>query len=146
MVTVPSKLKPFWTGLYMMNTVNAVTLGLYARRRHRFRSDFTYNKYHFGVFTQIMAALGIAASGKLKKPLFPGLLFMGAVGMTSMPAYLEGIQEIKNEPDYIIDGTGMIRRVGIYCLLGGYAMIFFKRRGSLPFLPPKLKSKINKLF
>ena len=93
-----------------------------------------------------MAALGIAASGKLKKPLFPGLLFMGAVGMTSMPAYLEGIQEIKNEPDYIIDGTGMLRRVGIYCLLGGYAMIFFKRRGSLPFLPPKLKSKINKLF
>ena len=96
MSTAPSRLKPLWTGLYMANTVSAVTLGLYARRRGNFRNDFTYNKYHFGVFTQIFSAIGIAAAGKLTNPLIPGLLFLGAVGLVSFPAYREGFREIRH--------------------------------------------------
>ena len=103
MVTKPSQLRPLWTAFYMVNSVNAVIFGLYARRRTAFRRDFTYNKYHFGCFMQIAAALGIAASSKMGKPLVPGLLFMGSVGLISMPAYLEGLAEIRNEPDRIID-------------------------------------------
>ena len=65
MVTKPSQLRPLWTFFYMANTLNAVVFGLYARRRNKFRQDFTYNKYHFGAFTQIASAIGIAASSKL---------------------------------------------------------------------------------
>ena len=50
MVTKPSQLRPVWTALYMVNSFNAVCFGLYARRRNWFRKDFTYNKFHFGVF------------------------------------------------------------------------------------------------
>ena len=58
----------FWTGLYMTSTFTAVALGLYARRRNKFRKDFTYNKYHFGCAVQIMSALGIGASAKMAVP------------------------------------------------------------------------------
>ena len=123
----------------MLNTVTAVGLGLYARRRHKFRNSFTYNKFHFGVFVQLGSAIGLAAAGKLAKPLVPGVLFLAAIGLTSYPAYIEGFQEIRNEPDYIIDESGIIRRIGIYCLLGGYAILFISRRGSIPFMPPKMR-------
>ena len=141
-----SRLKPFWTGLYMVSTVHAVCLGLYARRRHKFRNDFTYNKYHFGVFTQLMSALGIAAAGKLANPLVPGLLFLGAIGLASFPAYREGFREIRNEPDLDNEYIGMARRAGIYCLLAGWGVLFFKRRGSIPFLPPRINKKFTEHF
>ena len=86
------------------------------------------------------AALGIAASGKLGQPLVPGLMFMSSVVLVSFPAYLEGFAEIRNQPDRIIDEHGYMRRVGIYLMLGGWGILFFKRRGSIPFLPPKLKN------
>ena len=124
MVTKPSQLRPWWTVLYVLNSVQAVALGLYARRRNYFRRDFTYNKFHFGVFTQIAAAVGIAAASKLAKPLVPGVLFLGAIGLVSWPAYSEGFREIRNEPDRIVDPHGYLRRVGIYCLLGGFGILF----------------------
>ena len=123
----------------MVNSFNAVCFGLYARRRNWFRKDFTYNKYHFGVFMQMMGALGIAASGKLANPLLPGLLFLSSICLVSFPAYAEGIPEIRNEPDRVIDEHGYMRRAGIYCMLAGWGFLFFKRRGSIPFLPPKLQ-------
>ena len=126
----------------MVNSVNAVVLGLYARRRTSFRRDFTYNKFHFGCFMQMAAALGIAASGKLGQPLVPGLLFMSSVVLVSFPAYMEGFAEIRNQPDRVIDEHGYMRRVGIYLALGGWGILFFKRRGSIPFLPPKLMNKL----
>ena len=86
-----------------------------------------------------MGALGIAAAGKLASPLMPGLLFMTSIALISIPAYAEGIPEIRNEPDRIIDGKGYMRRVGIYCAIAGWGFLFFKRRGSIPFLPPKLQ-------
>ena len=83
----------------MVSSVQAVTVGLYARRRHRFRNDFTYNKFHFGVFTQIISAIGIAAAAKLTNPIVPVALFIAATACTSFPAYREGFKEIRNEPD-----------------------------------------------
>lgn len=62
---MPSKLQPIWTAIYFTSGVQAVCLGLYARKRHRFRNDFTYNKYHFGAFVQMFSALGIAGASKL---------------------------------------------------------------------------------
>ena len=82
----------------------------------------------------------MVAAGKLSKPLVPGILFLGAIGLTSFPAYVEGMQEIRNEPDYHVDQSGFMRRVGIYCLLGGYGILFIARRGSIPFMPPKMKN------
>ena len=96
------------------------------------------------MFVQLASALGIAAAGKLAKPLVPGLLLMGAVGMTSFPAYVEGFKEIRNEPDMVVDSNGILRRLGIYCLIGGYAVLFYKRRGSIPFLPPTIRDKFTK--
>ena len=52
----------------MVNTVSAVGIGLYARRRNNFRKDFTYNKFHFGCAVHILSALGIAASAKMPIP------------------------------------------------------------------------------
>ena len=57
-----------WTGLYMASTASAVALGLYAKKRNKFRKDFTYNKYHFGCAVQILSAVGMSASAKLPVP------------------------------------------------------------------------------
>ena len=84
--------------------------------------------------------MGIAAASKLGNPLVPGLLFMASIGLTSFPAYLEGFKEIRNEPDLVLDANGTMRRVGIYCILLGWGLILVKRKGSIPFLPPKLKN------
>ena len=35
----------------MGSIVGAVSMGLYGRSRINFIYDFTYNKYHFGVYT-----------------------------------------------------------------------------------------------
>ena len=77
----------------MINTVNAVSFGLYAKKRHKFRSDFTYNKYHFGAFIQLFSALGIAATAKMPNPYVPTALFLAAIGTVSLPAYKEGFKE-----------------------------------------------------
>ena len=123
--------------LYMGSTVHAVGLGLYARRRHNFRSDFTYNKFHFGVFVQLASAVGLAACSKLASPLVPSGLLLAAIAMVSIPAYKEGFREIRNMPDDIpYDEKGYMRRAGIYALMAAYAMLFYKRRGSIPFFPP----------
>ena len=140
MVTTYSSFRPVWTVLYAANSVHAVSLGLYARRRHKFRRDFTYNKFHFGVFTQLASAFGIAAASKLGSPLIPGLLFLAAIGLVSFPAYSEGFREIRNKPDQDVDESGLMRRAGIYCLLAGWGLIVIKRRSSIPFLPPKMKN------
>ena len=88
----------------------------------------------------MFAALGIAAAGKLKSPLVPMVIFTSAICFTSFPAYLEGFREIRNDADKKIDESGMMRRFGIYCLLGGYGLLFYKRRNSIPFLMPKMKN------
>lgn len=95
-VGTPSRYQPLWFALFVGNSIHAVCFGLYARRRHRFRNDFTYNKFHFGVFAQLASAIGIGLAAKLSQPLVPGLLFLSAVALTSLPAYSEGFKEIRN--------------------------------------------------
>ena len=105
-------------------------------RRNYFRRDFSYNKYHFGVAVQILSASGIAASAKMPVPYQTGLLFISAICLNSLPAYYEGYREIKNIPDSEVD-TSIARRIGIYCLIGGYALLLIHNRQSLPFIFPK---------
>ena len=107
----------------MANTVGAVGFGLYARRRNKFRKDFTYNKLHFGCAVQILSALGMAAASKATLPYQTGVLFVGAICMNTIPAYYEGLLEIRNLPDSEVD-TSLVRRLGLYCLIGGYIILF----------------------
>ena len=107
----------------MVNCTSGIVLGLYARRRNKFRQDFTYNKFHFGAFIQIASALGMAACRKMPNPMLTGPLFVLSIGLTSLPAYQEGFREIRNQPDLEYD-TSIVRRIGLYCFLGGYVLLF----------------------
>ena len=77
----------------------------------------------------------------LPKPWQTGGLFLLAIGCASYPAYIEGNREMRNEPAKEGD-DGTFRRVGIYCLMVGYGVLFLKRRASIPFLPPALRRKL----
>jgi hypothetical protein len=46
----------------------ASLMGVLGRRRTDFMSDFTYNKYHFGVAVQVASALGVMQCIKLRQP------------------------------------------------------------------------------
>ena len=120
----------------MASTASAVTLGLYAKKRSKFRRDFTYNKYHFGCAVQILAAVGMSASAKMPAPYKTGILFVSAICLTSLPAYYEGFNEIRDLPDSEYD-TSAIRRIGIYCLIGGDMALLAQNRTSLMFAIPK---------
>ena len=88
-----------WSSLFFTSTVAGITMGIYGRKRHAFRSDFSYNKYHFGVFINIGSAVGMAFSAKMPFPHHTGLLFLAAIALNSLPSYKEGILEIRDEPD-----------------------------------------------
>ncbi len=113
-------------------------MGLYGRKRHNFFSDFTYNKFHFGVYLQVVSAVGLFKVRKLIPPyrLFGAIMFMGAIAFTSIPAYYEGVKEIHNDPVDTV--PGIIRRCGFYMLVAGYAWIWVVGRGSIPILGIKL--------
>jgi hypothetical protein len=124
-----------WTVLYMANTVGGIGVGIYGRHRTHFRNDFTYNKYHFGVFVHIGSALGMASAVKMPTPWHLGSLFLVSIACTSLPAYQAGFREIKNQPDVETD-TSLIRRAGLYVFVAAWAILFVKNRGSVPFLGP----------
>ena len=54
------------------------------------------------------------------------MLFLGAIALNSIPAYYEGYLDIKNE-EYRGD-TGMMRKAGLYCLIGGVIVLKLKTR------------------
>ena len=114
----------------MASVVTAVAMGMYGRRRTDFMGDFSYNKYHFGVYCHIAAAAGFMQARKLpgSYKLLNGCLFTGAVLFNSLPAYYEGFHEIRNEP--VEPSNGLTRRIGFYMLVAGYAVIFAVGRGS----------------
>jgi len=45
--------------LYMGSAITGFTLGIYGRRRTRFARDFTYNKFHFGIYVNLASSFGI---------------------------------------------------------------------------------------
>ena len=121
-----------WSSLFISSAVVGVSMGLYGRKRHSFRSDFTYNKYHFGVIINLGSAAGMAFSAKMAIPYQTGILFLAAIALNSFPAYREGIVEIKDQPDRV-ESTTLIRKLGLYCFLAGYFFLLYKNRMSLPF-------------
>lgn len=78
----------------------------------------------------------MSASAKMATPYQTGLLFLTAICLTSFPAYYEGFKEIRDLPDSEYDSS-IVRRIGIYCLLGGYILLLAQNRTSLPIVLPK---------
>ena len=83
-------------GLYIF----AIPIGMYGRSRVNFSSDFKYNKYHFGVFSQILTAAGFMFSSKMKfsslqiwQPLTIIFLTSSLINLC-LPSYYEGIMDI----------------------------------------------------
>ena len=52
------------TGLSMLSYSSGLIMGLYGRNRINYSSDFTYNKYHFGVFTNMASGAGFILASK----------------------------------------------------------------------------------
>ena len=110
-------------------------VGLYGRRRTDFASDFCYNKFHFGVWIQVAAGVGMFKIVKYSNRVqYLGLtLFSSAMLLNSVPSYNQGFAEIRNVPiDYY--GKGTMRKIGFYSLVSGYFLIWLASRGKLPLL------------
>ena len=71
-----------------------------------------------------------------RNQLIGTLLLTGAIALNSVPAFHEGLAEIKNEPCEGV--SGVVRRTGFYCLIFGYVWIWVVGRGSIPVLGIKL--------
>ena len=57
------KLGP-WSALAYSSYATALTMGFYGKTRMSFSSDFIYNKYHFGVLTNLIAGGGFYLTAK----------------------------------------------------------------------------------
>ena len=79
-----------------------VGLGMYGRNRINFSSDFTYNKYHFAIFCQMLSGAGLMLTTKMNPvkagPFQPlcALLFASTVVNLCLPSYYEGILDIRD--------------------------------------------------
>jgi hypothetical protein len=51
------------------------------------------------------------------------------MALNSFPAYKEGLREIKNEEN--TPTSGLMRKIGFYCMIGGYGLIFLVSRGKI---------------
>ena len=60
--------RSLWTNLSIASYVSGIAFGVYGRKRIEYSTDFTYNKYHFGVFTNIVCGAGLMLSAKMKVP------------------------------------------------------------------------------
>lgn len=87
----------YWTGLSMLSYSSGLCMGLYGRNRINYSSDFTYNKYHFGVFTNIASGAGFMMASKTKAPLMIGSCFVSAILNLSVPSFYEGILDMRDE-------------------------------------------------
>jgi hypothetical protein len=125
-----------WQSLYLFSTVSAIGMGIYGRKRHQFRSDFTYNKYHFGILIQLASAFGMSISARMATPAQTGLLFALAIGLNCIPAYREGLREIRDQPESDAS-TAFSRKLGFYCFVAGYSILLYRNRLSLPFISPR---------
>lgn len=106
-------------------------MGLYGRHRQHFASDHTYNKYHFGVYLQLFSAFGLFSVRKMpyRSQMAAYSLFVLSITLNSFPAYKEGLREINNEEN--TPSSGLMRKIGFYCMIGGYGLIFLASRGKI---------------
>ena len=113
-----------WSGMALASYIQAVGVGVYGRNRVNFSTDFTYNKYHFGVFTNIVSGAGLMLSSKMVAPWQSGVFFISAILNLSFPSYYEGYMDLKDEP---FEGdTSFQRKIGLYSLIIGSCIIWKK--------------------
>merc|ERR1711937_89989 len=82
------KLGP-WSGLSMLSYASAIGIGMYGRSRIKFSSDFTYNKYHFGVYNVLICGAGFMLAAKRKNPAMYGACFISSIVNLSLPGFYE---------------------------------------------------------
>ena len=119
----------------MFGIASASVVGYRGRHRTSFFNDFTYNKYHFGVYLQIFASSSLFMIRKMNptQRLIGTGLMLSAIAMNSVPAMWEGYHEMKMEP--LPPSSGLVRRIGFYCFVAGGAWIFVVNRGyAIPFI------------
>ena len=87
-----------WSGMSLFTYVSGIGVGIYGRNRVNFSTDFTYNKYHFGVFTHIVSGAGLMLSSKMVAPWQSGIFFISSIVNLSLPSFYEGYKDIKDEP------------------------------------------------
>ena len=87
-----------WSGLSLLSYTSGIFMGMYGRNRIKFSSDFTYNKYHFGVFNMMASGAGLMLASKTKTPAMMGVFFLGSIANLSIPSFYEGWLDIRNEP------------------------------------------------
>ena len=87
-----------WSGLSLLSYTSGIFMGMYGRNRIKFSSDFTYNKYHFGVFNMFASGAGLMLAAKTKTPALFGVFFLSSIANLSMPSFYEGILDMNNEP------------------------------------------------
>ena len=75
----------------------------------------------------LLAGTGLFLSAKVPTPWHTGSLFLLAIGLNSVPAYREGLNDINNEPE-ITTKTGFMRKAGFYSLCGGFLLLGLKHR------------------
>ena len=76
----------------------------------------------------VLAGKGFDLTAKVPSPWHSGLLFAGAIALNSIPAYREGILDMKNIPDLEQSNTTNVRKIGFYMLLMGYGLIIYKHK------------------
>ena len=108
----------------------AVVFGIYGRRRHKFTSDFAYNRYHYGVFVHLAGSVGLYHAIKLPLKAFRpvGVLMVVPALLTSVPAYFYGIKDINLVEYEIGPTTSYLRMIGTYCLIGGFTLLWYRLR------------------
>ena len=111
-----------WSALSLLSYSSGLMMGLYGRNRINFSSDFTYNKYHFGVFTNIASGAGLMMASKTQSPMLAGVCFLSAMINNSLPSFYEGLQDMKDEP--FDSDTSLQRKIGTYSLILGYVILW----------------------
>ena len=129
-----AQIAPGWRVLQLCTTSTAIGFGLWGRRRTEFSNDFSYNKFHFGVYTSLFATYGIHLALRQPIPLTLNSMFIAAISLNSVPAYIEGFQDMSNN-DVETQRFNLARKVGFYSLLLGWTLLILSWRGKLTNMP-----------
>jgi hypothetical protein len=114
-----------------------IILGIYGRRRHKFTDDFAYNRYHYGVLVHLAGSVGLYHAIKLPLVSFRivGPMMVLPTLLASLPAYYYGIKDINLIEYEISPSASYLRMIGTYCLIGGYALLWYRLRYPIKFIP-----------
>ena len=111
-----------WSGLSLLSYASGIGIGMYGRNRIKFSSDFTYNKYHAGVYNILLCGMGFMLAAKRKNPMLYGAFLISSIANLSGPGLYEGWLDIHNEP--ITFDTSLQRKIGFYSLVIGMGLLW----------------------